>query len=159
VSTETKAITRDDAIHAANTYREVTMHIERINNHIKQKQAALAAKFESDLANLIAAQNDSKDTLEAYVQANQEEMLGNARSTDFAGLKIGYRKATAKLITIGKRTWDKVLETIMGDEEWKREYVKVKEEIDKTALKKADAEVLKALGVKVDQPDDFFVKL
>jgi len=156
---EVTEITREEAIAAADGYRNATQKIETINSKLKSDQAKLAAKYEDDLASLAEVQQECSEKLELYVNANRDNLLGDARSTDFAGLKIGFRKATAKLKTLGRLTWETVLERVKGNASHKVNFLKVEEKLDKTALKKADDDTLKELGVKIEQPDNFFVKL
>lgn len=148
-----------EALMTADNYRKATLDIERINAEIQNKQAQIASKRELELANLKAIQSECKAQLEAYVLENKDDLLGDSRSSKFAGITIGFRKATAKLKTVGKATWDTVLTKLKANSDWKDDFVKSKEECDKTALKQADKATLKKLGLTIEQPDNFFVKV
>jgi len=151
-------ITADEARRAAEEYREAEMALQKIESDIKVKQAEIAAQYERDQAIFTKMKDDATAKLQLYVN-EYPDTLGSKRSTDFMGLTIGFRKGAAKLVTTGKNTWDKVLAKIKANAEAYGDYLKVKEELDKTALKKADAATLKTLGVALEQEDSFFVKL
>lgn len=158
--TATTVIGFEEAKKAADTYRNATTEIEKIENTIRTKQAEVASRYETQLNAAKGEQEKAAEVLEQYLGENKEELLqGNARSFMLAGIKIGYRKAKAKLVLAGKTSWDKVLDKLKASTGWSVLYVKTKEEIDKTALAKADAEVLKEVGVKVEQNDSFYASL
>jgi hypothetical protein len=150
-------ITREEAVKAADDYREAQTAIDKIEAHIKKKTAELNAKFENELHELNLIKQEQAEKLEAYVRENEEEVLGNARSTDFAGLKIGFRKGAKKLVTLGKKTWKQVLKFVTSDEAFCKAYAQQEIKLDKNAIKKAPEADLKAMGVKIEQEDNFFI--
>lgn len=157
-------VDRTAAITAADEYRKAQRRLEIIEGDISHKTAAVAAKYEEEIGVLRATQTKNKQILEAYVQANRDEVLEGKQSIGFAGVKIGFRKAAAKLALKGATTWDKVMKKLEDDrilansKLWKA-FVKEEVKLDKNALKKADSDVLKQLGLKVEQDENFFVKL
>lgn len=153
------AVSREDAIKAADDFRKAKRRLETIEGEISNKQAQVASKYEKEIGELKIIQKANEDILGAYMNENREQLLDKKQSLDFAGVKMGFRKATAKLALKGKTTWEKVLAKLKDNADWKDDFVKQKEEVDKTALKKADATVLKSLGVALEQKETFFVKL
>mgnify|MGYP001157894224 CR=1 FL=1 len=156
--TEELTVTREEALQAAETYRKARLEEENILSRIKSEQAAIAAKYEDKVLILGEVQEECCTRLKRYIDENGT-LLNGKRSLDFAGLTIGYRKAAAKLVLVGKTTWEKVCDLLLATEEWKEAYIKTKHEADKNALKKADAKMLKSIGLKIEQDDNFFVNL
>lgn len=162
MTSETKVamIGYEDAKVAADSYRDATTKIEKIETQIRNEQAKIASKYEYELNEAKAEQAAQAATLENYLGQNKDVLLqGNARSFMLSGVTLGYRKAKAKLVTVGKNSWDKVMLKLTAAPIMFDQFVKTKEEIDKTALAKADAEVLKELGLKLEQEDTFYAKL
>lgn len=159
MTTTEQIVTREEAISCAESYATAQTALDKIESHIAAKTAALNAKFEAERAELEQIKQECLEKLEAFTTENQDEVLGDARSTDFAGVKIGFRKSSAKLVTVGKKTWAHVMKALQSSPDLRQMYLKEELKIDKTALKKAEAEHLKKLGLRVDQEDKFFVKL
>lgn len=152
-------ITRDDARKAADDYREATLKIEQIQAEVMSEQKKIASARDKELTDLAAIQKENEAKLEAFLKENQDELLSEKRSTELAGITIGFRKATAKLALTGKKnSWAEVYRQLAGNKDWSR-FIKTKADIDKTELKKADKRTLKALGLTIEQPDNFFVKV
>jgi phage host-nuclease inhibitor protein Gam len=154
-----EAVTHAEALEAAEAYRKAELELSAIDLRIKERTAEVMAKYEARMNELNEQKALATTALENYVSAHREDVLGKNKSGAFAGLNIGYRKATAHLTLVGKRTWETVLEALCADATMKRRFVQTKQEIDKNALKKAEPETLKQIGVKLEQPENFFVKL
>ena len=151
-------VTREQAIAAAQSYQNVSQKLDGLHSKVRHQQANIAAKYQEDIEVLQETLLLSEEILKRYSEQN-EKIFGGKRSTTFAGVKIGYSKGPRKLSTKGNKTWENVLEKIKSIPEYALKYVKRTEGVDKTELKKADDEVLKKVGVIIEQEDKFFVKL
>ncbi|RME95476.1 MAG: hypothetical protein D6772_13065 [Bacteroidetes bacterium] len=126
-----------------------------------QRDAAVSTaqrEYVDALTELEKKMEEGFQKLEAYAKQNKSELLGDKRSTDFFGIKLGFRKAKGKLVTKGKNTWEKVLENLQANVVYKT-YISTTVSVDKDKLKKADPDILKDLGVTIDQPDNFYVEV
>lgn len=153
-----QTITLEEAIEAANAYRTATQNVGNIESDIKFEQSKIGAKYQMKLEKAKTECEESKTVLENYVLQNRDDLMGPNKSIDFSGIKVGFRKATAKLVLKGKNTWDKVKEKLRNDATL-TDYLVLKEDVDKTRLKKEEAAVLKILGVEVVQPETFYAKV
>lgn len=150
----------NEAVDAANTYRQCRLQIEQIEAEIQNKQAIIANNYASDLYMLKAQVTNCESILGEYAAMNRRELLGQSKSTNFAGVKMGFRKSTAKVqLTNSSMDWNDVLAIVSDDSNMRFKYVKTKKELDKTKLKAATEEELQALGLEVVQEENFFVKL
>lgn len=154
----TTVITTEQAIEAADDYRKAQARIEKINYQINERVAEIKAKHAMELDNMEAIKTMSAGKLETYLKDNEDELLNGKRSIEFAGLKMGFRKAAAKVSLVGKTTWEKVIKLLQADEGTKH-LVNLKPEVNKNELKKLEAAQLKKLGVQVEQEDNFYVSL
>lgn len=90
---------------------------------------------------------------------NRDKMLAGKKSCDFAGVKVGYKKTPATLKPHKGVDWELVLARLQADRSLRKQFVSTTTKVDKTALKKADAETLEEVGLDLVQVDSFFVKL
>jgi phage host-nuclease inhibitor protein Gam len=157
---ETNTITAEEAREAAKAWSDAEFALQKIESSIKQKQAEIAAKHDEDIADHTLIQNDAKKLLMVYTEDNRDELMsGKAKSFELMGVKLGYKlKPASLLLKKAKDSWtdlrDRLKETTAG-----RKFLKKATTVDKTALKKADADFLKEMGVCVEQVEDFFIKL
>lgn len=152
-------VTREEAVKAAEDFNRCEASIAKIETHIAKKKAELEAKFSEELHGLKEIRDECAQRLEAYVQENMDEVLGDKRSNDFAGLTIGFRKSAKKLVLIGKKKWEHVMKLLQANADLRQQYLRVEEKLDKTELKKADPDTLKKLGLRIHQEDKFFVQI
>lgn len=116
-------------------------------------------QFSERLANTTEALAGKLPRALAWAEAHPDD-FGQAKSIEMLHGIIGWRTNTPSLKTLAGWTWDRVLEKIRAGS-WVP-YLRVKEEVNKQALI-ADRDilgpdVLKTLGVKVVQEDEFFVE-
>jgi phage host-nuclease inhibitor protein Gam len=100
--------------------------------------------------------------IETYCKLNKAE-FEKTRSKEFSAGTIGFRNTPPKVVAFAKKF---TIAVILGNLKNQRpEYVRTKEEIDKESIlgayaaKNIDDEQLKALGLKVDNDDQFFINL
>lgn len=161
VTTETKPITSTEAIDVAKDWTDAEFVIRKIEADIAQKQAAVAARYDADLEEARTKQSEAKMKLEVYLEANRAELFtGKSKSTQVGGITLGVKlKPASLLLKKAKDSWENVLARLKDAGTTGRKFIKKSESVDKTALKKADAEFLKEMGVCVEQAEEFYVKL
>jgi hypothetical protein len=100
----------------------------------------------------------SRQRLADKIQDNPD-LFTKPKSHTFAGVKLGYRQGTGKMV------WDdpdKVLERIkkIFEPEEAKTYINTKETPDKTALENLDPKTLAKLGVTIEAAGDIpFIKV
>ena len=115
-------------------------------NDIKEK---LAAELNGKLARKARLEKD----LQEFLDMHQTE-LGQAKSRKLNFGSLGFRFAPPKLKLIAKMTWAKVVEKLK--ELRLDKFLRYPDpEPDKEALKQADMETMKAVGVRICN-DEFF---
>ena len=132
--------------------RQIAAIEAKMNDAIdKAKAAALeeAEPHKQEIATLEAA-------LVKYAEYNKAELFARRKSLELAFGVIGYRAST-KLKLLAKHTWERVLQSLRDN--GLHDCIRVKEEVDKEAMKGLTPEHLKDLGCKVVQEDVFFYEL
>lgn len=92
-----------------------------------------------------------------YADYHKPDLFAKKKSLELTFGVIGYRAST-KLKTLSKWTWERVLETLKTTEGGAR-CIRIKEEVDKEALKALSPEKLAEVGVRAVPEDAFFYEL
>jgi len=156
MSTQTATVNYDAAVAAAESYRINKQKLDRIESDLKAQQSALAAKVEAQRNKLKLAMENASSQLERYSNQNREDLMGDKKSAGFMGIKLKYRTSTILAPITGK--FDEVLERMSKNRQFKK-YLRMKTEIDKTAIKKADAEELQEMGLEYRTTESFSVEV
>lgn len=154
-----KKITREAAIKAADAYRKSKLQLEQVEAEIMNQTALLKNERAEELDALAAEMQKCEECLATFTEQNREEVLANKKSADFAGVKIGYRKSAAKLEVNEGNDWAKVEGAINADKILSQQFINATPKLDKSALKKAHSSILENLGLRIEQEENFFVKL
>ena len=156
----TDSITAEQAREAAKKWSDAEFALQKIEATIKQKQAEISAKHDEEIADYTLIQNNAKRLLVGYTDANRYELMtGRAKSFELMGVKLGYKlKPASLLLKKAKDSW-KALEERLKESTAGRKFLKKTTSVDKTALKNAEPEFLKDMGVYIEQEEDFFIKL
>lgn len=99
---------------------------------------------------------DLEQSVLRYAEAHKAELFTVRKSMELSFGIIGYRQST-KLKTLAKWTWERVLGVLREREA--RQFIRVKEEVDKEALKTLAPEALAEIGVKAVAEDSFYYEL
>lgn len=91
-----------------------------------------------------------------FAEAGKAELFGKRKSIQLQFGIVGFR-ASSKLKTLRKWTFERVLTTLRDT--GMREYIRVKEEVDKEKLKGLSPETLAGIGCTVVSEDVFFYEL
>ena len=151
--------TRDDALVAADEYRNLEIKLQAIESKRKADMAKAGAKYDEEIAELTSQQNDARVVLCDFADGNRDQLLdGKKKSTTFNGLTIGYKRSTA-LVTKEGIDWKAVQQRINAAASLRNKYLKRSETVDKTALKKADEVTMEKAGVQLEVSETFYAKL
>ena len=124
--------------------------------------APVRAKYETEIKALDAKKNEAAEIIEAFVNDERESLLaGGKKSTNFHGLKVGFKKSPARLaLTENPANWGTVLNRAA---ELIPQYTHSTLALDKSGIIKDAQEIgegtLSEIGIKVEQKEAFFVKL
>ena len=91
-----------------------------------------------------------------FAEAGKTEFFGKRKSIQLQFGVVGFR-ASSKLKTLRKWTFERVLNTLRDT--GMRDYIRVKEEVDKEKLKGMNPETLAGIGCAVVTEDVFFYEL
>ncbi len=124
-----------------------------MNAQIDQVKATAKAQTEP----LEASRKRLEDALGVFGTQHKAELFpARKRSQELAFGTIGFRKATSlRLLT--KKTWGSVLERLTALNFTAA--IRIKREVDKTAMAEWSDEQLETVGVRREQVDEFFVEL
>lgn len=155
--TAAKTYTRDDAEYAAREYTTASVKLDNLTSRLN----ARIQKIREEYADEIAALQEVADSQLAIVQAWADDnapLFFKKKSLELVHAIVGYRTSTPSLKTIRGVTWAKAIALI---EAIRPDFLRKKVEVDKEAIiAQRDAlqpEGLKALGVRIDQAERFFM--
>lgn len=132
--------------------REIT----RMELVYKEETANLKAQLAEDCEPLRQKVASLEQGLLLFATAQRETLFARRKSLALTFGTIGFRAASA-LATLKKSiTWGAVLEKV---KELGLEAIRVKEELDKEALKAMSPEKIASVGCKIVQSDDFFYEV
>ncbi len=132
--------------------RRVEAAEAKANARIDEIKTKLAGDTSEDLAMIQRHEAD----IQAFTVANQDGLTGRSRKLNFIHV---FLKASSSLKTASKWTWAMVLDRLT--ERGRSEFIRVKEEVDKEAIRAADlpVEQLTDLGMRLVTEDSFSYEL
>ena len=133
--------------------REYAQARERLSEKgggIREEQRAAVRRKLYVLRRRIAEASAAREALRAAVAA-APHLFERPRTRAFEGVKVGYRKQPGRVECDEARAIVRIRERMPGRE---AELVRVKESLDKGALRKLGARELASIGVKVVEVDD-----
>ena len=132
--------------------REIT----RMELVFKEETANLKAQLAEDCEPYRQKVASLEQGLLLFATSERETLFAKRKSLPLTFGTIGFRAASA-LATLKKSiTWGAVLEKV---KELGLEAIRVKEELDKEALKAMSPEKIASVGCKIVQSDDFFYEV
>ena len=131
--------------------RQIALYEIRFKEEVDRLKAECAANCEPIRQGIA----EREQALVQFGIARREELFRGKKSLDLNFGTIGFRASSA-LKTVKKLTWERVLGLI---KEKGLPCVRVKEEVDKEALRALAPEKLAEVGCKLEQADDFFYEL
>ena len=131
--------------------RQIALHEISLKEEVDRLKTRCAAKcdpIKQEIAQM-------EQALMQFGIARKDTLFQSRKSLPLTFGTIGFRASSA-LKTVKKLTWERVLGLI---KEKGLPYVRIKEEVDKEALRTLDSESLAALGCRLVQEDSFFYEL
>lgn len=132
--------------------RELAVIAAAMNESIEAARAAAMEAGSEHWAEIIAQER----ALLKYAEYHKPELFAQKKSLALTHGEIGYR-LSSKLKLAAKQTWERVLGKLREAD--MRGYIRVKEEVDKEALRELSAERLALLGCKLCQEDVFYYEV
>jgi phage host-nuclease inhibitor protein Gam len=118
--------------HAARAAKEIEAIRERIAGPVRQ---------------LEGRKTDLTGYVEAFVRAHEDEMDGRSKALTHGTVWL------RRVSSLTARSWKRVLDWLVANKEM--DYVRVEHEVNKTALREAPPETLRACGARVKHEDAF----
>jgi len=141
--------------------------IERDRNLVRdamtERIETAKTKAQKELDPLELEHKELASALEQFAAHHKEEFEKAPRSRKLMFGKIGFHKTPGKFKPLKKWNWNQVVEKLL--ELGKKQYIRVKQEIDKEALEKAYKEnqlsddSLEVYGLKWVTDDEFYFEL
>ena len=125
--------------------RQISLHEIALKEDVDKLRAECAARCEP-----------LKKDLVQFALARREELFKNRKSRELTFGTIGFR-VSSSLRTIKKMTWERVLGVLK--ERGMTHCIRIKEEVDKEALRTLGPNTLADVGCKLTQEDAFFYEL
>lgn len=149
-----------EAQDAANDYARCATKKDTLTAKMNEKLAAIREQYEPELTSLDEQLKEPVSVLESFAIANRDEW-GERKSIELASCVIGFRTSPPSVAKKKGITWDAVVGLFKGNKALKV-FVKVKEDVDKTAILKVHSDVkitkaMAAVGVTIEQEENFFV--
>lgn len=155
-----KKVTEDAAKASMKEWQDADVALQLAQAEKRQKVTPLVQKYEAIEKDLMDKKAKAAEVLEDYAIQNRETLLaGDAKSTNFFGATIGFKKGSPALkIKDGLELKDVLAN--LEDEEM-GEFIIIKHELDKAGLLRnasSFTETLPKIGLEVVQEEKFFVK-
>lgn len=154
------SVTLEQAEQAAQQFAKASNKLSTIEAAMNEAIEKVRSKYQEEILELKNQQEEVLPTLEAYAIATKDTWDG--RSMDLTHARIGFRIGTPKVDKLKGFTWDAVLALVKANKALARDFVRVKEELDKKAILDADPVTKKALEAKakiiIVQDEIFYIE-
>jgi phage host-nuclease inhibitor protein Gam len=154
------SVTLTQAEVAAQQFAVASNKLATIKAAMNKAMEQVRSKYQDDITQCKALQEEVIPTLEAYAIATKDTWEG--RSTDLTHARIGFRMGTPKVDKLKGFTWDAVLELVKSHKALAAEFVRTKTELDKKAILDADPKTKALLEAKakimIVQDEIFYVE-
>lgn len=142
---------------AAKTYAESRLQVMQIEAEINQAIAEVKNKHAKELDKLHARMETAQAELQQYAETNREDLFSDSKTYALGAVKLIFKKNPPKLVF--RKGWTEA-KAITKVKELFPDFVKVKESLNKTLLKKVeDPKKLKSCGLEIVQEEVFNVEL
>jgi phage host-nuclease inhibitor protein Gam len=136
-----------------------TIELDRLTAQMNEEIASVKARYQSELETFSSIRDNLFARAEEWAKSHRGE-FASKRSIAFLFGTIGFRSGNPTLKTLRGVTWERVVDTLR---QLLPAYVREKPEVDKAGILAAvaageiGAENLTTLGLRVDQPERFYV--
>ena len=148
--------TLDDADAALARIAALKTQISLEELALKEGVDALKAKCAAACEQPRAAVAALEQALMAFALARKGELFANPKSRNLLFGSLGFR-ASSSLKPVPKMTWERVLGVLK--EKGMASCIRLREEVDREALRRLDAATLAGVGCRLIQEDAFFYEL
>lgn len=148
-------ISEQAAKNAAQQYAQDSLKLQMLQAEMAGKLQEIQDSYKKTLEKLEAKVESGKEKLQAWATENKEQ-FAEERTTTMGAITIGWKTNPPRIACLAKYTEAKALEKVKV---LFPEYVKLKESLDKTNLKKLEAADLKKCGLQLVQEESFVLKL
>jgi phage host-nuclease inhibitor protein Gam len=145
----------DDVEQALRTKGETMGLLGEIENDLQVRTNALRAKAVEASDPLGKRLADLDEAIEQYCTEHIDELDPGARSRKLTCGVVGWEKSKPALKI---RNLKKAMEKLLEVKKWAELYTRSNPEPNREALKMAPAEILKAIGARIEQDDNFFAR-
>jgi phage host-nuclease inhibitor protein Gam len=159
-STKTKVdITETEAQDAAHIYAKSSIEKDKLQAQMNEKLAAVREHFQPKITALEADMVEPVEVLKVY--AVEQRNTWDGKSTELANCIIGFRTNPASVSKNKKTSWEFIV-GLMKANKILKQFVKVKEDVDKASILKEYGDVkinkqLQAVGIVIEQEECFYV--
>jgi phage host-nuclease inhibitor protein Gam len=157
------SVTLEQAEQAAQQFAQASNRLGTIEAAMNKATEQVRSKYQdeiTELKNVLTPDGEIMQTLEAFAIATKDTWDG--RSTDLTHARIGFRIGTPRVDTLKGFTQKVALELVKANKSLARDFVRVKEELDKKAILDADAKTKEKLEtiakIVVVQDEAFYVE-
>lgn len=133
--------------------------MELINLDFKEQVDALKKTVAAACEPIIEEIAQREQALIRFGEARKNELFSKKRSLELNFGTIGFRQSTC-LKTLRKITWDQVLGLLKSSEDCDLTgCIRIKQEVDKDALKQLPPEKIAEAGCRLEQSDAFYYEI
>lgn len=154
------SVTLEQAENAAQLFAQASNRLSTIEAAMNKAIEQVRSKYQEEITQLRQQQEDVMPTLEAYAISTKDTWEG--RSINLTHARIGFRLGTPKVDKKKGFTWDAILALVKANKNLAKDFVRVKEELDKKAILEADQKTKDTLEAKAQivivQDETFFVE-
>lgn len=126
---------------------------------LKEQVDDLKKKYAADCEPILQNIAVMEQTLVRFTESKKTELFGKKRSIGLTFGTLGFR-ASSTLKTLKKFTWEQVLGLLKStDDDSLSACIRVKQEVDKDALRQLPQEKLAEVGCRLEQTDAFYYEL
>lgn len=151
----------DQALLTLGQKESFIQHAESVLNDTIQQ---LRDEFEKKTSDARALKAKLESDIEAFCIEHKEQ-FEKKRSMDLVHGTVSFRTSPPKVAQLNRKySWSTILE-LAKKFSWSRSYLRIKEEVDKEAIltdaasKHITDEKLAAIGLKIDQKEDFNIDI
>lgn len=154
------SVTLEQAEQAAQQFAQASNRLGTIEAAMNKAIEQVRSKYQDEITELRQKQDEVVPTLEAFAINTKDTWEG--RSYNLTHARIGFRLGTPKVEKKKGFTWDAILALVKSNKNLAKDFVRVKEELDKKAILEADQKTKDTLEAKAQiiivQDETFFVE-
>lgn len=138
--------------------RQITQATGEINNIREKEISKIKGRHADKLYDLVHEEVAIRAAILAHCKTNRKEIFaGGLKSVKFLNGVVGFRTPPFKISISKVKEFPELARKVMGKKA--DNYLNIKVTPDKEALRKLGADILKKLGIKKTQKEEFFIDL